>query len=113
RPVRSGVADEVLAQLQGFERRAARRRAITAAVALVVLVGGAAGWTLRHAQNPENGAAVAQSLRVVRPERQMLADGSVVELKEGAQLSVEFEPALRRVVLRRGEAHFQVAKDAL
>ena len=39
------------------------------------------------------------------------ADGTVVELKRGADISVEFSKRLRRVVLLRGEAHFQVAKN--
>lgn len=43
-------------------------------------------------------------------ERQALADGSVVELKDGSRLDVRFTPGERRVRLT-GEAHFSVAKN--
>ena len=43
-------------------------------------------------------------------ERQALADGSVVELKDGSRLDVRFTPGERRMRLT-GEAHFTVAKN--
>ncbi len=45
------------------------------------------------------------------PERQTLADGSVVELNAGARIEVRFDAAERRVRLLHGEAHFAVAKN--
>ena len=45
------------------------------------------------------------------PEIRILADASVVELKPGADIAVEYTPAVRRVVLQKGEAHFQVKSD--
>lgn len=59
---------------------------------------------------PAVPVAIASS-RVSAPERRTLPDGSVVELKNGATIEVNFTPALRRVVLTRGEAHFEVAKN--
>jgi transmembrane sensor len=53
---------------------------------------------------------------IIAPERLTLPDGSIVELNGGAQISVDFKadaPGLRRVMLRRGEAHFQVAEDSM
>ncbi|HYC72855.1 MAG TPA: FecR domain-containing protein [Opitutaceae bacterium] len=44
--------------------------------------------------------------------RLTLVDGSVLELNADSQARVEFEPAVRRVRLVRGEAHFTVVKDA-
>jgi len=41
----------------------------------------------------------------------ILADGTVVELNQGAVLTVEYSPELRRVRLERGEAHFNVTKN--
>jgi transmembrane sensor len=35
----------------------------------------------------------------------------VVDLNAGARITVDFSASLRRIVLERGEAHFQVAKD--
>ena len=43
-------------------------------------------------------------------ERQALADGSLVELKDGSRIEVNFTPTERRVRLT-GEAHFRVAKN--
>jgi transmembrane sensor len=49
---------------------------------------------------------------VTEPRRQTLGDGSVVILREGAEIVADFSAATRRVSLRRGEAHFAVEKDA-
>lgn len=45
------------------------------------------------------------------PERQTLADGSVVELNQGAKIDVQFRADERHVRLVTGEAHFTVAKN--
>lgn len=44
-------------------------------------------------------------------EQLTLDDGSVVELNRGAEISVDFSAAGRRIRLLRGEANFTVAKD--
>jgi transmembrane sensor len=41
----------------------------------------------------------------------VLEDGTIVELNQGAQLSLHFTAGTRRINLTSGEAHFQVAKD--
>lgn len=41
----------------------------------------------------------------------VLDDGTIVELNRGADITVQFAPAERRVRLDRGEAHFVVTKD--
>lgn len=46
------------------------------------------------------------------PERRILPDGSIVEIKGGSDLGVSFSSAERRVALLRGEVHFQVRKDS-
>jgi transmembrane sensor len=48
----------------------------------------------------------------IRPDRQMLSDGSVVELKAGAEIEVSYSLNRRSVRLVQGEALFSVAKDA-
>lgn len=45
-------------------------------------------------------------------ERVKLADGSMVELNAASEIVVTYQAARRSVQLRRGEAHFTVAKDA-
>lgn len=44
-------------------------------------------------------------------ESHELPDGSVVELNQGAALTVDYSPEFRRVELVSSEAHFNVAKD--
>jgi transmembrane sensor len=44
-------------------------------------------------------------------QRVTLADGSVLELNASSEVRVDFLPAERHVELKRGEAHFTVAKD--
>lgn len=46
------------------------------------------------------------------PEKMTLADGSIVELNQGAKLDVQFTPQERHVRLLTGEAHFTVAHNA-
>src|SRR5690606_39177778 len=56
-------------------------------------------------------AAPGASSIVSLPDRSVLADGSVVELRPGAQIAVDFTDQVRRLTLISGEAHFQVSKD--
>src|SRR5207244_2744250 len=48
---------------------------------------------------------------VPRPDRQLLSDGSVVELNARAEIESNFTDSQRNVRLVRGEALFSVAKD--
>jgi transmembrane sensor len=110
RPLTTGTADAVLCELE--HRATARRRrsvALTAA-ALVMLVGAGIGWqSLRPA--PVLRSAPATTAAVLLPSLQSLPDGSVAELRDGAEIAVEFDGAQRRVILRRGEAYFKVTKN--
>jgi transmembrane sensor len=61
--------------------------------------------------SPESDSPTAPAKTYLRVnERQALADGSLVELKDGSRLDVQFTPGERRVRLI-GEAHFTVAKN--
>ena len=44
-------------------------------------------------------------------ERRVLEDGSVIQLDRSALVTVVYTPTERRVTLRRGKAHFAVAKN--
>jgi transmembrane sensor len=107
--VRAGVADEIiLGTRQRVRRRRQRRLALAGAVVVCLLL--AAVWIPRDARSPE--ATLARtSVAVSVPARQTLADGTLVELRDGAEISVAFSADVRRVALIRGEAHFQVIKD--
>ncbi len=59
---------------------------------------------------PAPGATPGASYLRVN-ERQVLADGSLVELKDGSRIEVHYSASQRRVTLSGGEAHFSVARD--
>lgn len=86
--------------------RRRRRTAGWAAAALVLGLWFAFGLD-SVARRPHAPTAV-----VTEPIRRHLPDGSVVVLREGAEIAPEFSPSARRIVLRRGEAHFEVVKDS-
>lgn len=56
--------------------------------------------------------AITAALGVDTSHQRVLPDGSVIELNRGAAVVVDYSPTERRVVLRSGEAHFSVVKDA-
>ena len=56
--------------------------------------------------------APIQAAAPTPPATRLLADGSVVRLKDAAEIVESFTPGERRVRLVRGEAFFTVAKDA-
>ena len=109
--VSSGAAGEVVRHVEARRRRRVRRRiAGVAAIACLGLVG---AWLFPQAAATLAVPPIAAlSTVVVTPETRTLADGSIVELRPGAEILVEYGPISRRVVLRAGEVHFQVTKDA-
>jgi transmembrane sensor len=112
RPLTTGTADAVLAELTARARQRRRQRNVACGVAsLVLLFGAGLGWQALRPASESNSPATA-SAAVLLPSIQALPDGSVTELRDGAEITVEFTDAQRRVVLRRGEAYFKVAKNA-
>jgi transmembrane sensor len=108
-----GEAEHVLEHLAAHLDRRRRRRtkfAATSAAALVLL--GAILWPAWRAGKASSPSLSTATVIVLRPETRALPDGSVVELQAGTEIEVDFAGPLRRVALRKGEAHFQVAKDA-
>jgi transmembrane sensor len=110
--VQAGVVDEVLGAMEASLARRRRRRRLG-------LAGGAAGavmaallvWREPSMRSPAPTVEAARSVVVSRPTREVLGDGSIVEMRSGAQITVDFTAAVRRVILVRGQAHFQVAKN--
>jgi transmembrane sensor len=86
-----------------IERRGSSRRAlIVGGVVVAAAVGGAGFWRLRP-QRLDTG------LGEIR--RVPLADGSMVAINTSSALEVELKPKAREILLKQGEAWFQVAKD--
>ena len=100
----SALLDELATRVRRRQRR--RTRLIAAGCAVILL--GTAIWL------PFSGrqaTTVPSRIVISEPSRQTLPDGSLIELRDNATITVDFSGPLRRVTLNRGEAHFQVAKD--
>jgi len=110
RPRRAGAADRVIREIGARISRRRRRRLAGAIGGLAVA--GLLGLFWRAERRPEAAPSPAPTVVVTQPTRRVLPDGSVVELKDDAEIAVDFSGALRRVALRRGEALFRVAKNA-
>jgi len=111
RPLATGAAGAVLGQLAHRARQRRQRRTVALGVAsLVLLVGAGLGWQASRPP-PDLRSSAAVSAVVLLPSIQSLPDGSVAELRDGAEITVEFTDAQRRVVLRRGEVYFRVVKN--
>ncbi|MEY2881229.1 MAG: hypothetical protein RLZZ15_3609 [Verrucomicrobiota bacterium] len=111
-PGRAATADAVLAAVERrVQRRRQLRRRAAAAVASLALLLVAVGTTWFRPAAFSPAPAFATGATVTQPARQLLADGSQIELNGDAQVRVEFSPVVRRVIIVRGEAHFEVAHD--
>jgi transmembrane sensor len=102
-----GRAEWLLAELRARAARRRRRRTLGLVATAVLALG--AFWLVES--RPLERLPQSRPALVHQPIRQVLADGSTIELREGAQLAVDFSTAWRRVRLTQGEAHFSVAKD--
>jgi transmembrane sensor len=101
------VLQEMETQIRLHHRQ--RRRVRAAASALVILLVAGGIWQTRVSWHSADTAGVVA--REPLPTRQVLPDGSVVLLRAGAELVLDFTPASRRVVLTQGEALFEVATN--
>lgn len=108
-PRQNGHAAEFSRSLDSLQRKRTRRGAVLigGAVAVLALVASSLflSVTRRGAQ-----AELASSV-TMRPDRQVLADGSSVELNNGARIAVRYDDATRRIELVQGEALFEVASE--
>ena len=107
-----GVADEVVARLdeRARHRHQRRRQALAGAGTAMLLC--VAGWLWQaHGLPKRDAEPTGSSLVVARPNKEVLSDGSIVELRDDARISTDFSGGLRAVSLIRGTAHFDVAKD--
>ena len=109
---RAHAEQELLIEVSRRVRSRRRSRmAMGSGVLALVLVGGLV-WNSVWRQTPEVVSESSLTAKLSVPERRVLSDNSVIELKDGAQIDVDYSGGFRRVTLRQGEALFQVAKDA-
>ena len=81
---------------------------MTAAAAAAALAVAYFGWWLPARTAADSGSAV---IATAAPRMMQLADGTTVFLKAGSELVERFSQTERRVLLVRGEALFDVAKN--
>lgn len=106
----SGRAEELGRELETRRlRRTARRRSLALA-GLGLAAAAALVFSLVPLRPPTPAPTIATV--AVSPDRQVLPDGSTVELNAGASIAVDFTAAKRGVRLLSGEALFEVRKEA-
>lgn len=109
----AGAADSLAGGLDRYLRRRRRFRVLLASTACTLLLGAGVTWSALRETSPASPIpAEIAGATILRPEQRVLPDGSLVDLNAGAEIEVLFAASLRRIVLRKGEAHFQVTKDA-
>lgn len=109
RPRSEGMSDLIRADLRDLGRRQTRRRLMIGVTSLAAACLAVLLW--QQAVRPVASTRAEATALVSQPERQALPDGSIVELRHGAAIAVDYADAFRRVRLQKGEAHFQVVKD--
>ncbi len=108
----AGVAEEVVTRLADRAgRRSQRRRLLAGAGAAGLLLALGLTWQAGAPSALGPPTSAGSSFVVVRPERTVLPDGSVVELKGDARITTDFSGKVRAIALLRGTAYFEVAKN--
>ena len=110
RPRGAGQSQIMLERLQQRGARRRRRRRSAAAAGALIVALGIFSFQRMTSSTPSATAAASQGL-VVRPETRTLSDGTIVELRPGAEVLTHFSPVERRVTLTQGTAHFQITPD--
>lgn len=111
RPRTAGRTSDVAAAMNTLRRKRRRARVRRSTAALVALA--CLGFAFWPRAKPSVAAPADPAVaRMLAPQRQALADGSVIVHPGNAEFAIAFSARRREVTLRRGQAHFEVAKDA-
>lgn len=103
--------DAVEGDFQPSGRRRAVFRLMLSLAAASVVGATLLGWSLSRRQAQHSGPFTASAVTQLGELRTMgLPDGSVVRLNTDSELEVSFSANARTVRLKRGEAHFSVAR---
>ena len=94
------------------ERRKKRRVALSISFGVILAIGGAL-TLFAPSRGPDESNFKRYFTRVGEQQTIQLDDGSVVTLNTAGQLVVDYTGQVRRIVLERGEAYFDVAEDTV
>jgi transmembrane sensor len=115
RPRLAGQNEQVMRGIaaRAFRQAALRRRwAKGVSIAGLMAAAVVARWFLPARNHPSPAPAVASAgSPTADPEVRKLPDGSVVELKAGAKIDIDFSAEQRLVRLVGGEAHFRIVRN--
>ena len=113
RPEAQRHPDQDLLRARGGRGRPVPRRLTPwlAPLALAATIAVAASWWWPRATGDAEKLTQTYATTVDGYERVVLEDGSLIELNSDSEVGVLFTASERRVRLRRGEAHFTVAKN--
>lgn len=92
------------------ERRTKRRVALSITFGALVAIGAALTY-FAPSRGPDESHLQRYFTRVGEQQTIELDDGSIVTLNTGGQLVVDYTGPVRRILLERGEAYFDVAED--
>lgn len=106
------VDPDLLAPGNRFARKSRVLKVLFTALPLAasIMIVAALFWSR---DSPESSSFASKSaIELIAPMKQKtLEDGSTIELNRGTVVNTEYTAKLRRVILVRGEANFNVAKD--
>ncbi len=104
-------ADLIIEDLEGELRNRRRRRVAKSAYASIAVLALSSLWFgVVNIWGPDSPAPIA-TVALLEPKTETLADGTVVQFIEDAEISVDYSSSMRQVRLESGVAHFQVAKN--
>ena len=92
------------------ERRSKRRNVLGIAAGVLVALGAVLAYVL-PLSGPDDRHLQKYFTRIGEQQTIELDDGSLVTLNTGGQMVVDVNEQVRRILLERGEAYFEVAKD--
>ena len=93
------------------ERRSKRRLGLGIAAGVLVAFGAVLTYLSPWSRPDDSHLQQQFTTRVGEQQALELDDGSVVTLNTGGELAVDYSGRVRRIVLERGEAYFEVTED--
>lgn len=108
-PATAGPSNEAYLRLRTLRRTSTRRGIALGCLGLAAAAALVIAFVAPRAST--NDSTSGSPVVAIRPDSQVLPDGSVIERNAGADVAIEFSRQARRVRLTRGEALFTVAHD--